>query len=214
MIPKWLALTAVCAVAFFAPSCAHDRQLVGITIRPTGATFVTPAPGPQVVFTALGSYVHPPETKDITNQVTWKSDVPNLITLNNGVVSPTGVCGITNISASSGTGTAPSGNLVIGYATVTVKDSTDPLCPGGTASQSILTVTPRGSGSVTSSPAGINCPSQTCGAQFQIGSTITLTATPNAGSTFTGWTNCTSTSGNTCAVVLNGDINVIATFNP
>jgi len=157
MIPKWFALTAVCAVAFFAPSCAHDRQLVGITIRPTGATFVTPAPGPQVVFTALGSYVHPPETKDITNQVTWKSDVPNLITLNNGVVSPTGVCGITNISASSGTGTAPSGNLVIGYATVTVKDSTDPLCPGGTASQSILTVTPRGSGSVTSSPAGINC---------------------------------------------------------
>src|SRR5439155_657806 len=61
MIPKWLALTAVCAVAFFAPSCAHDRQLVGITIRPTGATFVTPAPGPQVVFTALGSYVPKPD---------------------------------------------------------------------------------------------------------------------------------------------------------
>ena len=41
MILKWFALTAACAVALFVPSCAHDRQLVDITIHPGGATFTT-----------------------------------------------------------------------------------------------------------------------------------------------------------------------------
>src|SRR5262249_35336902 len=40
-----------------------------------------------------------------------------------------------------------------------------------------------GSGSVTSSPAGLNCPT-TCAGSFTAGSTVTLTATPVAGSLF------------------------------
>jgi len=44
-----------------------------------------------------------------------------------------------------------------------------------------------GSGTVTSSPSGINC-GGTCTASFTgVGSAITLTATPAAGSTFAGW---------------------------
>src|SRR5256886_10918301 len=43
-----------------------------------------------------------------------------------------------------------------------------------------------GSGSVTSSPAGITC-GTTCSASFPVGTMITLTATPATGSTFTGW---------------------------
>jgi hypothetical protein len=50
-----------------------------------------------------------------------------------------------------------------------------------------VTVTPAGTGggTVTSSPSGISCPSA-CFAQFD-GVMVTLTATPNAGSVFTGW---------------------------
>src|SRR4051812_3741653 len=47
--------------------------------------------------------------------------------------------------------------------------------------------TGAGSGTVTSSPAGIDC-GATCSASFANGSSVTLTATPAAGSTFDGWT--------------------------
>ena len=43
-----------------------------------------------------------------------------------------------------------------------------------------------GSGTVTSSPAGINC-GPTCEAGYASTDTVTLTATPDAGSTFAGW---------------------------
>lgn len=43
-----------------------------------------------------------------------------------------------------------------------------------------------GKGTVTSSPAGLNCP-ENCSASFANSATITLTATPAAGSTFDGW---------------------------
>src|SRR5438552_12759586 len=90
---------------------------------------------------------------------------------------PTGAgCGIADISASTDKGTAPSGNLVIAYATVTVKDPSDPLCPGGTATEAVLTVALSGNGTVISSPAGIECPTTTCGAQFPKGSSVVLTA--------------------------------------
>ena len=179
------------------------------------ATFATPAPGAQVQFTAIGTYIHPPENKDISSQVTWKTDVSQLITVNGGTVSPTGAgCGVANISASNNTGTGPSGNLVIGYATVTVNDPTNPICPGSGAVEA-LTVTLGGSGNgvVTSSPAGINCPAQSCGAVFKTGTTVTLTATPNGGASFVSWTGCTTMTGNTCSVTLNASTDIIATFN-
>jgi hypothetical protein len=69
-----------------------------------------------------------------------------------------------------------------------------------------LSVTVSGSGRVTSSPAGIDCP-PTCSGTFQ-GST-TLTAAPSAGAVFRGWTgSCTGTA--TCVVTHDGS--VTATF--
>lgn len=107
-------------------SCGHERKLVSVAVQPDGATFGTPDPNAQVIFTALGTYIHPPDTRDITDQVTWKTDVPQLITVDKGVVSPTGAgCGIANIYASMKDG----GNLVTGSATITVKDPNDPNCP-------------------------------------------------------------------------------------
>jgi hypothetical protein len=59
-----------------------------------------------------------------------------------------------------------------------------------------------GSGTVITSPAGINC-GATCSAKFNNGTTVTLTATVASGSTFAGWTNkgCTGTPA-TCTVVV------------
>ncbi len=66
-----------------------------------------------------------------------------------------------------------------------------------------ITSANAGSGSVVSSPAGINLFSGTVSSSFATGSTVRLTATPNAGSTFTGWTGacaafCASDAGASC----------------
>src|SRR5262249_10343589 len=67
-----------------------------------------------------------------------------------------------------------------------------------------------GSGTVTSSPAGINC-GATCSASYQSGSVVTLVATPAAGSTFGGWGGACSGTG-PCAVTMNASATVTATF--
>ena len=68
-----------------------------------------------------------------------------------------------------------------------------------------------GGGTVTSSPAGINCGS-TCMAGFSTGTAIKLTATANSGSVFAGWSGaCSGTS--TCSIDFTADASVTATFN-
>lgn len=195
-------------------SCMHERKLVGIAISPVGFDFPTPDSRAQGVFTALGTYIHPPDTRDITDKVTWKTDVPQLLQISGGIVSPQpgNVCGIADVSASLNEG----GNLIIGYATVTVEDPTNPLCPGGSPTKGVVTVAlaGAGAGTATSSPSGINCPSQSCGAQFTVGDTIVLTATPGVNSTFGSWTGCDETNGTTCSVVVTqGSIGLTVTFN-
>jgi hypothetical protein len=70
-----------------------------------------------------------------------------------------------------------------------------------------------GSGTVTSSPAGINCGS-TCSAGFAGGSSVTLTAAPAQGSAFAGWTGGCTSATTTCTVTAGGGQGaVIATFN-
>jgi Fe-S cluster biogenesis protein NfuA/uncharacterized protein (DUF2141 family) len=67
-----------------------------------------------------------------------------------------------------------------------------------------------GSGTVTSSPAGVNC-GATCSASFNSGTSVTLTAAPAAGSTFAGWSGaCTGTG--TCTVNMGATQSVTATF--
>jgi hypothetical protein len=195
-------------------SCMHELKLVSITVKPAAFTFPTPDPTVQGVFTALGNYIHPPDTRDITDKVTWKTDVPQLLQINGGVVSPQpgNVCGIADVSASL----QDNGNLVIGYATVTVNDPNNPICPGGSQTQGVVIVglAGTGTGSVTSAPAGITCPSKSCGALFNVGSTVVLTATPDTGSTFHDWAGCTSTTDTTCSVVVTtGSTVVTVTFN-
>jgi Fe-S cluster biogenesis protein NfuA len=66
-----------------------------------------------------------------------------------------------------------------------------------------------GAGTVTSSPSGINC-GGICNAQFNQGTTVTLMATPTAGSVFAGWSGgCTGTGA--CQVTTT--VTVTATLN-
>jgi hypothetical protein len=73
-----------------------------------------------------------------------------------------------------------------------------------------LTKSGTGTGTITSSPSGINC-GGTCSASYDSGTMITLTATPDAGSSFTGWSAPCSGTG-TCTVTLNTSTQVTATF--
>jgi len=139
MIRKWLHLTLVCAVAFLIPSCGHDQQLTGITIQPATETFgaanipVSADAGLNVQLVAYGSYIHPPVTKDITSQVTWSSNTPQMVTVNStGLITATGdACGGTIISAtitknSSDGGISSAGAIVTGSMTANV------VCPSPT----------------------------------------------------------------------------------
>jgi Divergent InlB B-repeat domain len=69
-----------------------------------------------------------------------------------------------------------------------------------------------GSGTVTSSPGGISCPT-TCSAQYTKGTMVTLTPTPHSGSVFAGWSGGGCSGTGTCTVTMNADTSVTATFN-
>ena len=59
--------------------------------------------------------------------------------------------------------------------------------------------TGTGTGSVSSSPVGITC-GATCANSFNYGTSVTLTATPATGSTFTGWSGGGCSGTGTCVV--------------
>src|SRR6267143_833111 len=74
-----------------------------------------------------------------------------------------------------------------------------------------------GSGTVTStsnpaSPTQIDC-GATCSVSYDSGTVVTLTATPAAGSTHSGWIGCDTVSGPTCTVTMSGARSVTASFS-
>jgi hypothetical protein len=86
-----------------------------------------------------------------------------------------------------------------------------PLPPPASA---VLSVAKSGSGTgtVTSDPAGISC-GLDCGETYDTGTVVSLTATPDADSTFTGWTGCDSVDvTDACTVAMTSDRGVTASF--
>jgi hypothetical protein len=88
-------------------------------------------------------------------------------------------------------------------------------CQVTPASAETLTVTlaGTGSGTVTDGTGAINCPT-TCTANFPSGTQITLTAFPDDGSTFTGWSGANSCEGTgTCTFTITANTPVTANFS-
>jgi uncharacterized repeat protein (TIGR02543 family) len=92
--------------------------------------------------------------------------------------------------------------------------STTPTPPPTTVAQTVV-VTVGGAGSVTSSPAGINCTATSgCAQSFPAGTSLTLVASPSQGQAFVGWTGDCSGSAPTCVITVNATANVGAQFAP
>ncbi len=215
-----LALGALVAVgaALCLPSCGHDQKLVSLAVVPAspGFTFPVPTAGATAQYKAYGTYIHPPATKDVTSQATWAVN-DNVVSINAGLVTTNGSCGSADISATMPEGTGGASNIVVGYSFVTVNDPSNPVCPGGSATNGELLVTIAGVGTVTSQPGGIACPATTCSAQFPtLDSPVTLTATAGQNWSFGSWSGCTTGAvPNQCfaTIVGNAIVGVTATFN-
>ena len=69
-----------------------------------------------------------------------------------------------------------------------------------------------GTGTVKSSPAGIECPS-TCSAEYDSGTEVALTGTPGPNTEAVKWTGCSSVSEGKCLVTMSAAKTVSATFN-
>ncbi|MFM7532523.1 MAG: InlB B-repeat-containing protein [Rubrivivax sp.] len=82
--------------------------------------------------------------------------------------------------------------------------------------------TTTGAGTVSSSPAGMSCATPTaagvsaanCSANFSNGTNVTLTATPAAGSAFTGWSGACTGTATTCTLAMTAARSVTANFAP
>ncbi len=86
--------------------------------------------------------------------------------------------------------------------------TTAPTAP----TQHRLNLSVTGSGIVTSTPAGIDCGSD-CAQDYNVGTNVTLTATPAAGFQFSSWGGACS-GGNACVVTMSTAQTVTAFFNP
>ncbi len=173
--------------------------------------------------TSLASSANPATAGQTVTYTATVSPVPD-----GGTMAFSGLsgCGAVSVSTTTGTATCPVANSGAGSLTIHATYSGDASYAGSTSppltevvnaarpQTNTLTVTRagKGAGSVTSSPAGISCPSA-CAHDFTAGSTVTLTEKATSESAFGGWSGggCSGTA-TTCAVTLSSAQTVTATF--
>ena len=83
---------------------------------------------------------------------------------------------------------------------------------GGAVAQYQLTISKAGTGTGSVTGSGINC-GATCSVTVDQGTAVSLTATPAAGSVFTGWSGACGGTG-ACSTTMSADKVVTATFAP
>ncbi|HVW48410.1 MAG TPA: PKD domain-containing protein [Solirubrobacterales bacterium] len=174
------------------------------------------AKGTAVTFDASGSVLTsgPTATKGFVKEVIWKfGDGTETIKTSSGTTE----AALTTTHAYTNGGTykptlqirfkKPSyGNPLIVQHTVVVTG-------GGGTEEFTLKTTKEGSGTVTSSPSGINC-GATCEAKFAQGTLVKLTGAPETGFKAPTWTGCDTVASGVCEVTMGAAKNVKATFAP
>lgn len=192
-----------------------QRALSAITILPGAGTQTLYTIGETSQFIATGTYTTPPTTQDITDKVTWASTDVGIATINSSglttavaCVTPTPPC-VSNITASL---MDPVSLLfIVGTSNISV----DPNGGGSQLPSLSVYLVGAGTGTVVSTPPGINCTGSGagCTAYFPQGSPVTLNATTSSG-TFAGWSdNCTPDTTTPCTVTMNTNQTVGAIFN-
>ena len=147
--------------------------------------------------------------KSVTATFTLRSYTITASAGSNGSITPSGSV-VVNHGASQSFTISPSANYTIGsvvvdgssVGAVTSYTFTNVTAPHTISAsfnaiqQNSLNVTKAGSGNgvVTSTPAGINCGSD-CSEGYNAGASVTLTASPDASSTFSGWSGACSGTG-------------------
>lgn len=157
--------------------------------------------------TGSGTVTSPPPGVDCGPTCTFIFATSTIVTL-----TATATTGSTPATSSTFTGWSGEGCSGTGTCTVAMTQARN-VSATFTPQKSTLAVTKAGTGSgtVTSSPAGIDCGAK-CSADFPAGTNVTLTATAAANSNFARWggEGCSGTG--TCTAEMTQTRNVSATF--
>jgi hypothetical protein len=153
--------------------------------------------------------------KSVTATFTLKQFALVLATVGNGTITasplPVGgtygagtVVSLTATPAANSQFTGWSGACSGSSSCSVTMDATKSVTATFTLKQFVLTLNTVGSGTITASPAPVN-------GTYAAGTVVSLTATPAAGSQFSGWSGaCTGTG--SCSVMMNAAASVTATF--
>jgi len=196
-------------------------QLTGTIVSSTAADLWQVWPGGQITLGTASCQV-------VVNVPSGHTDLVGILGNAWSVASSTGFASAT-VTGYGPVNPSPTGTpSCTGLGSIGVIQNGRPSCsvslfaPSGQTATVLVSVTPLpvatvvktglGSGTVTSTPAGINC-GATCSSTFPANTALTLTAVPVAGSSFNSWIGCTSTSGATCSVTLTANATVTATFD-
>ncbi|HYJ41856.1 MAG TPA: cellulase family glycosylhydrolase, partial [Steroidobacteraceae bacterium] len=161
---------------------------------------------------------------NFTLSVTKAGSGTGTVTSNTGNINCGSTCSASYASGTSVTLTAAAGSGAsfagwsgactgTGACTVSMTQARAVTATFNTASTFALGVTRAGTGTgtVTSSPSGINC-GTSCTANYASGASVTLTAAAASGSTFAGWSGSCSGTGS-CVLSMTASRSVTATFN-
>jgi hypothetical protein len=179
-------------------AASGDRAatLVTLQVAPRGPGVISASPAG--VDDSNQPVTSPCDQNDGQESCAWHYPPGTKVTLS---AKPNGGAGFSGWSSPDCTGTG-SCSLTLDSAVTSIVGLFNPLKLGV-----VLSVDNNGDvhGRVGSSPSGINCHEENCPfGKFAPNTSVTLTATPDAGHSFTGWNGaCTTANGNTCTVAVN-----------